>query len=80
MGFLGLGSTITMMRMQYGDEGAVEFTEAVARELALAGWEEALELAKEKGPAPIMSEQFEVTRRDAAQEASRDDGGRLPGR
>ena len=61
MGFLGLGSTITMMRMQYGDEGAVEFTEAVARELALAGWEEALELANEKGPAPIMSEQFEVT-------------------
>jgi ribonucleoside-diphosphate reductase alpha chain len=61
MGFLGLGSTITMMRMQYGDKGAVEFTEAVARELALAGWEEALELANEKGPAPIMSEQFEVT-------------------
>jgi len=61
MGFLGLGSTITMMRMQYGDEGAVEFTEAVARELALAGWEEALELANEKGPAPIMTEQFEVT-------------------
>jgi ribonucleoside-diphosphate reductase alpha chain len=61
MGFLGLGSTITMMRKRYGDEGAVEFTEAVARELALAGWEEALELANEKGPAPIMSEQFEVT-------------------
>jgi ribonucleoside-diphosphate reductase alpha chain len=61
MGFLGLGSTITMMRMKYGDDGAVKFTEDVARELALAGWEEALELAEEKGPAPIMSEQFEVT-------------------
>ena len=61
MGFLGLGSTITMLRMRYGDERAVEFTEEVARQLALAGWEEALELAKEKGPAPIMNEQFEVT-------------------
>jgi ribonucleoside-diphosphate reductase alpha chain len=61
MGFLGLGSTITMMRKQYGDEEAIQFTEDVARELALAGWEEALELAKEKGPAPIMTEQFEVT-------------------
>jgi len=61
MGFLGLGSTITMLRMQYGDEQSVEFTERVARELAIAGWEEALDLAKEKGPAPIMSEQFEVT-------------------
>jgi ribonucleoside-diphosphate reductase alpha chain len=61
MGFLGLGSTITMLRMRYGDEKAVEFTEEVARHLALAGWEEALELAVEKGPAPIMNEQFEVT-------------------
>lgn len=61
MGFLGLGSTITMLRMQYGDERSVEFTERVARELAIAGWEEALDLAKEKGPAPIMNEQFEVT-------------------
>ena len=61
MGFLGLGSTITMMRKRYGDDEAIQFTEDVARELALAGWEEALELANEKGPAPIMTEQFEVT-------------------
>src|SRR5210317_1854276 len=54
MGFLGLGSTITMLRMKYGDERAVEFTEEVSRQLALAGWEEGLELAQEKGPAPIM--------------------------
>jgi ribonucleoside-diphosphate reductase alpha chain len=61
MGFLGLGSTITMLRMKYGDEQSVKFTEDVARELAVAGWEEGLELAREKGPAPIMNEQFEVT-------------------
>jgi ribonucleoside-diphosphate reductase alpha chain len=61
MGFLGLGSTTTMLRMRYGDEKSVAFTEEVARQLALAGWEEALELAREKGPAPIMNEQFEVT-------------------
>jgi len=61
MGFLGLGSTITMLRMKYGDAAAVEFTEEVAKQLALAGWEEGLELAREKGPAPIMKENFEVT-------------------
>jgi ribonucleoside-diphosphate reductase alpha chain len=61
MGFLGLGSTLTMLRMRYDDSKAVSFTEEIARELALAGWEEALTLAKEKGPAPIMNEQFEVT-------------------
>jgi len=62
MGFLGLGSAITMQRMQYGSKESVSFTEEVAKQLALAGWEAALDLAKEKGPAPIMEEQFEVTR------------------
>jgi len=61
MGFLGLGSTLTMLRMKYGDPESVEFTERVAREMAIAGWEEALELAREKGPAPIMEEEFVIT-------------------
>jgi ribonucleoside-diphosphate reductase alpha chain len=61
MGFLGLGSTLTMMRMKYGSPESLEFTEKVAREMALAGWEEGLELSREKGPAPIMDEEFAVT-------------------
>jgi len=61
MGFLGLGSTLTMLGMKYGTPDSLEFTERVAREMAVAGWEEGLELAREKGPAPIMSEEFEVT-------------------
>lgn len=61
MGFLGLGSAITMLRMKYGDKASVGFTEEVAKQMALAGWEAALELAREKGPAPIMNEEFTVT-------------------
>ncbi len=61
MGFLGLGSSLTMLRMKYGSPESLEFTERVSRELAMAGWEMALELAKEKGPAPIMEQEFEVT-------------------
>ncbi|VAW78500.1 Ribonucleotide reductase of class II (coenzyme B12-dependent) [hydrothermal vent metagenome] len=61
MGFLGLGSTTTMMRMRYGEKDSVAFTEKVSRELALTGWQTALELAEEKGPAPILEEDFEVT-------------------
>ncbi len=61
MGFLGLGSTLSMLRMKYGEACAVRFTEDVAKNLALTGWETALELAREKGPAPIMFEEFEVT-------------------
>lgn len=61
MGFLGLGSTLTLLRMKYGSPESCQFTEAVSREMALAGWEMALALAEEKGPAPIMDEDFTVT-------------------
>lgn len=62
MGFLGLGSTITLLGMKYGSPESVKFTEDIAREMAVAGWEAALELSREKGPAPIMKEEFEVTK------------------
>jgi ribonucleoside-diphosphate reductase alpha chain len=61
MGFLGLGSTLTMMGIPYGEQASVEFTEEVSKQLAISGWEAGLELAKEKGPAPIMDEDFEIT-------------------
>ncbi|SIT71042.1 ribonucleoside-diphosphate reductase class II [Ectothiorhodosinus mongolicus] len=61
MGYLGLGSTITMLGMKYGDGNSLSFTEEVTREMALAGWRTGLELAREKAPAPIMDEEFEVT-------------------
>ena len=61
MGFLGLGSTITMLGMKYGSKPSLAFTERVSRELALVGWETGLALAEEKGPAPIMQREFTVT-------------------
>ena len=61
MGFLGLGSTMTLLGMKYGSPESVSFTEDVSREMAVAGWEAALELSREKGPAPIMNEEFSVT-------------------
>ena len=61
MGFLGLGSTLTMLGIKYGSPSSVAFTEQVSQELALTGWKESLALAKEKGPAPIMLQEFEIT-------------------
>jgi ribonucleoside-diphosphate reductase alpha chain len=61
MGYLGLGSTVTMMGMKYGDEQSLQFTEEVTKVLAVEGWKAGLELAKEKGPAPIMEQMFTVT-------------------
>ncbi len=61
MGFLGLGSTLTMLRTKYGSEESLAFTEKVAYEMAKTGFEVGLQLAEEKGAAPIMEQAFEVT-------------------
>ena len=61
MGFLGLGSALTLMKLKYGEPASVDFTEQVSRELAITGWQESLNLAREKGPAPIMRETFTLT-------------------
>ncbi len=61
MGYLGLGSTLTMLGMRYGAQASLEFTARVSREMAVEGWKAALALSREKGPAPIMKERFTVT-------------------
>ncbi len=61
MGYLGLGSSMTLMGMKYGSTESLKFTDKVTRELAVTGWRAALDLSKEKGPAPIMDELFSVT-------------------
>ncbi|MEY3280286.1 MAG: hypothetical protein RL674_271, partial [Pseudomonadota bacterium] len=61
MGYLGLGSSLTMLKMKYGDDASLKFTEEVSRILAEVGWEAGIDLADEKGAAPIMEEEFVVT-------------------
>jgi ribonucleoside-diphosphate reductase alpha chain len=63
MGYLGLGSTLTMLGMQYGDDASLGFTSEVTKVLAVEGWKEALELAKEKGTAPALEKMYGVTGR-----------------
>lgn len=61
MGYLGLGSTLTMLKMKYGEDASIAFTEEVTKVMAETGWEIGVELAQEKGAAPIMEEEFVVT-------------------
>ncbi|MEQ6340961.1 MAG: adenosylcobalamin-dependent ribonucleoside-diphosphate reductase [Gammaproteobacteria bacterium] len=61
MGYLGLGSAITMQCMRYGSKESLEFTEQVTREMALVGWQVGAELAQEKGAAPVLNQEFTVT-------------------
>lgn len=85
LGYFGLGSAMTMLGLRYGSAESVAFTEEVTRMLALESWRAALELAKEKGPAPLLSESLELTPALLAQrsELTRDGykaGDKLPGR
>ena len=61
MGYLGLGSTMTMLGMKYGKTKSVQFTHEVTKHLALEGWKEAVKLAKEKGCAPFLEQSFTIT-------------------
>ena len=61
MGYLGLGSTLTMLRLKYGSDASVEFTERATHEMAVTGWKVSLSLSREKGAAPLMEESFPVT-------------------
>lgn len=58
MGYLGLGSAMTLLGMQYGSPESVEFTEEVSKVLSVEGYRTGIELAKEKGEAPIMKQVF----------------------
>ncbi len=85
MGYLGLGSTLTMLCMKYGSQESLEFTERVSREMSVTGWRAGLELSLEKGPAPVLEETFEVTedmlrRRPEMKADGIEVGDRVPGK
>ncbi len=85
MGFLGLGSALALLGIRYGSPQSLQFTAEVSRELALTGWRTGLELAREKGPAPILERAFTVTpamlrRRPELAEAGYETGDEVPGR
>jgi ribonucleoside-diphosphate reductase alpha chain len=54
LGFTGLGSTFNMMRISYGSDESIEFSDKLAYTLAETSLLENIALAKEKGCAPIF--------------------------
>lgn len=85
MGFLGLGSTLAMMKMKYGELASIEFTEKATKEMAEIGWRVGVALAEEKGMAPVLDEEFAVTqamllRRPEMQDDGYSEGDKIKGR
>lgn len=75
MGYLGLGSVISMLGYQYGDKASVAFTDEVTKVLAVVGWEMALELSLEKGPAPALTRDVTLTAKHLRQQPRLADDG-----
>jgi len=53
LGFTGLGSTLNMLGIKYNSKEGLEFAEKVSRVIAQESLLTAIEIAKEKGPAPF---------------------------
>ena len=58
MGYMGLGSALSLLGMEYGSEESIKFTEEVTKVLAVEGYTAGIDLAIEKGPAPIFEDDF----------------------
>lgn len=55
LGFTGLGSCLNMLKMNYGSKESLEFLEKISYSLAKESLLENIELAKEKGCAPVFN-------------------------
>ncbi len=54
MGFLGLGSALSMLGIPYGSVQSVDYTSKIAMTIAVESYRVGVELAKEKGCAPVL--------------------------
>lgn len=61
IGFLGLGTMLNMMKIRYGDPISLELTRNISKLMAETSIKAGIDLAKEKGPAPVMNEEFVIT-------------------
>ena len=56
MGFLGLGSAMSLLGLTYGSSESIAFTEKIMKTMAIESYKTGIALAKEKTPAPIFLE------------------------
>jgi ribonucleoside-diphosphate reductase alpha chain len=60
MGILGVGSAFSLLGIRYGSPESVELVSEWMKVMAVTGFEVGIELAKEKGCAPIFNEFTEI--------------------
>lgn len=61
MGFFGLGSALSMLGLKYGTPEAAALAHTITAKMAVEGYLEGIELAKEKGMAPVLDWDVDIT-------------------
>lgn len=56
MGLTGIGSAMSILGMRYGSEESLKFVDDLMANLVVEGFKEGVELAKEKGMAPVFKD------------------------
>lgn len=56
MGVTGVGSALSLLGDNYGSESAIKFAGELMKVMAVTGFEVGIDLAMEKGPAPIFND------------------------
>ena len=59
LGITGLGDAIAMLGQVYGSEDSIDTTEKIYKWLALASYEESINLAEERGSFPVWNKHLE---------------------
>lgn len=60
LGITGLGDAIAMLGQTYGSDESIKTTEEIYKWLSLASYEESINLAKERGPFPVINLEKEL--------------------
>ena len=60
LGITGLGDAIAMLGQIYGSDESIKTTEKIYKWLSLASYEESINLAKERGPFPVINLEKEL--------------------
>lgn len=58
MGYTGLGNTFALMNVRYGSPESVAITEKITKMMATVNYETGIDLALEKGGAPVLDQYY----------------------
>ena len=60
LGITGLGDALAMLNVQYGSDESIRLTEEIYKQLALAGYQASVDMARDRGTFPVYNWETEL--------------------